>query len=650
MRSSLIRRLLDFCRSNAGSIGVLAGLTLPVLVGVSSLTTELGYGLVVKVENQRMADLAAYSGALAYNSTGSSTSMNAAIGNIAALNGVSSSAVAGTLVSSPSGNGNQAVSVSVATQRLLLLAPVIRSGSTLPVSSASAVEFSPQGSGCITALSGTGTGVTLSGGATVSAPACIVQSNTTVSVPCGTTLTTKAITYNSASAPSQPCGGIVPPSGTSSVKITKTSVTDPLSGNAGVAAAAGRLSSVSALAAPAAPTVPAGTDISFGHSTGSTPSQATSAGCSASLSGSTWTLTCASGGTYKFGIITLAGAITVNFNTTGSGATTYDFTGPIAVGASSTLRFGPGTFDIAQGVTTNTSATVSFGAGTFNIGTASTACSGGRFSICTIGNSTLTFGGPSTFVLQGGMYNSGNSTLTLGSGTTNSFQIGAGSTGDAIYLGSASTTTFADALGGSNVFKVAGNLNVTSGASCLTLSAAAQHDINGNVAAASGTILGAGVYTVNGYVGFGVGGAADGNCSGAAVGVSGSGVTLAISGTSTPASGPCAGTSFCVASGFNHVTLTAPTSGTTANLLLVGPTNAARTGGASFAGGSTTSLSGAMYFPNGPVSMSGGATLGNGAGQCLQIIGSQVSASGGTTSGSTCITGSSSGGTTVLVQ
>ena len=41
-------------------------------------------------------------------------------------------------------------------------------------------------------------------------------------------------------------------------------------------------------------------------------------------------------------------------------------------------------------------------------------------------------------------------------------------------------------------------------------------------------------------------------------------------------------------------------------------------------------------MPNGAVSLSGGAGVGNGAGQCLQLVGSQVTLSGGSTLASAC--------------
>ena len=67
------------------------------------------------------------------------------------------------------------------------------------------------------------------------------------------------------------------------------------------------------------------------------------------------------------------------------------------------------------------------------------------------------------------------------------------------------------------MFQLVGNFNVSSGGgSCMTISAAAQHDIYGNFpASAGGTFLGSGVYTVTGYVGLGApNGGGDVTCNG----------------------------------------------------------------------------------------------------------------------------------------
>ena len=130
------------------------------------------------------------------------------------------------------------------------------------------------------------------------------------------------------------------------------------------------------------------------------------------------------------------------------------------------------------------------------------ACGGKStyYSVCILGGSTLTIGGPSTFNIAAGVYNAG--TLTLGSGSTNSFDIGASSNGDAIYTGGGETTVLADATGASDVFELIGNI-VTGGGSSLTLGKAAQHDINGSLNATGGVNLGSGVYVVSGYVALG---------------------------------------------------------------------------------------------------------------------------------------------------
>ncbi|MDR3507432.1 MAG: pilus assembly protein TadG-related protein [Caulobacteraceae bacterium] len=632
-------------------MSVLSAVVFPVLIGIVALVADFGYALVIKAENQRVADLAAYAGALAYNATTSTTTMNAVVANVVTLNGVASANATASLVTSPTGDGNQAVLVSIATTDPLQLARVLSTTTQLTIGAQAYAELKANTSGCVIALSTSGTGVTLSGGTALTTNNCAVASNATVSAPCGTTITTIAVDYNSSTVPSQPCGGIKPPSGTSAVKILKAITADPLAGASGVTAATARITTVAAEASPSAPTVTTGGDISFAWSASATQAQAVADGCTATFSSPTWTLTCPSGGTYKFGNITIGGGITVNFNTSGTAATTYNFSGSI-YNTGSAMTFGPGTYNIAGGVMTGGGTTTTFGAGTFNIGRGGGACSGaGKYSICNTGTK-LVFGGPSTFKLQGGIYNAGGSILTLGSGTTNSFLIGSSSDGNAFYAGGGSNTIFADATGSSSLFQLIGNFNVASGGgSCVSVSAAAQHDINGYFSTAGGTTLGAGVYTVNGYVALGANGGGDVTCNGVSVGMAGTGVTFVISAVTKPSSGTCSGQAFCLAAGYSNVTLTAPSSGTTAQLLVVGPISSANTAGATFAeGASNTSLSGTFYFPNGPVTLSGGASVGNGAGQCLELVGSQITLTGGTTLASNCIASTSSSSTVKLVQ
>ncbi|MGH6985743.1 MAG: pilus assembly protein TadG-related protein [Caulobacteraceae bacterium] len=634
-------------RTRSGSVSVMAALLMPVVLGMAGLAVDYGNGVLSKVADQRVADLAAFAGAAAYNATGSTTTMAQVAENVAALNGVASNEVAASLVNSPSGDGSQAVQVSISTSSPLYFAQVITPAAQISVGAQAFAELNSNAQGCIIALGGSGAGLTLTSGTSVSADACAVASNATISAPCGASIVTIAVDYANG-APSEPCNGITAPSG-GSLRLLKVTTPDPLAGSLGVATATNRLASVIALSSPAAPSVPAGTSIAFGWSQSTTQSEATAAGCSASFSSSTWTLTCPSGGTYDFGSVTVGGGISVNFNTGGSASTTYDFGGSIDNSGSS-MTFGPGTYNIAGGLITGGGTTTAFAAGTFNIGTSSSSCNGeAKFSICNTGSS-LAFGGPSAFDLTAGIYNAGGSSLSMGSGSTNSYVIGKASDGNAIWLGGGSKTAFADATSG--LFQLVGNLDVASGGgSCLQLPAAPQHDIDGNFATAGGTILGAGVYTVHGYIALGGNGGGDVSCWGSTIGMVGNSVTLVTDGASTPSSGNCKGAAFCVASGYADIALTAPSSGATAQIVAIGPLSSFNSASAIFAEGSgTTSLSGAFYFPNGPVSLSGGATLASQSGQCLELIGSQVSLNGGSAVASKCVSTSIASAGAVLVQ
>ena len=646
----VIRFLTGLARCRGASVTTVAALVLPAMIGMAGLVAEYGHGLLSKVENQRVADLAAYAGALAYNTTSSTIAMTAAADEVAALNNIPAGSVAVTLVTSPSGDGHSAVDVSVATQVPLLLSQIMGSGPTLPVSSTGYAELVAGAPACILALKSGGTGVTLSGGTAVSAPACAVASDNTITVPCGDSITTISAAYDSAAIPSQPCGGIAAPAG-KTLSLVHTLTPDPLAGNSGVTTATGRLTNVAAMAAPSAPTVSAGQDVSFAYSPSATQAQCNSIpGVSCSFSGNTWTLTASGHSSYNFGNITLGGGINLNFSTGGSPSAVYNFSGSIN-NTGTIVAFGPGTYNIAQGLITGGGTTTTFGAGTFDIGQATSACGGGgRYSICN--TSSLTVGGPSTFVLSAGIDNTGGSSLTMGSGSSNSFNIGPGSDGNGIIAGGGSKTVFGDATGAGDLFQMVGNFNVSSGGgSCMTISAASQHDIEGYFATAGGTLLGSGVYTVTGYIGLGANGGGDVSCNGSILGMSGTGVTLVTGGGSTPSSGTCAGQAFCLAAGYNNVSLIAPSSGATAELVAIGPIPTSNTAGASFGEGAVnTNLSGVFYFPNGTISLGGNASVGSSAGQCLELIGSQVTLTGGSTAASTCISGTTSGATVRLIQ
>jgi hypothetical protein len=258
----------------------------------------------------------------------------------------------------------------------------------------------------------------------------------------------------------------------------------------------------------------------------------------------------------------------------------------------------------------------------------------------------MTVAGPSTFILAGGIYNGASSHLTLGSGSSsNSYNIGKAADGNSINGSSSTNVTLGDATGAGDIFQTAGSI-VNSSSNTLVLPAAAQHDIHGSisVASASTETFGAGIYTVTGYVSVGGGGGAST--------LHASGVTLVIGGSTTPSSGTCSGMAFCAASASN-ITLTAPTSGATQDLAVIGPTSTGNTAGALISSAGSSSVSGAFYIPNGAVSVTSASGLGGGTGQCLELIGSQISVSSASAVGSTCTGLGGSGSSTpriTLVQ
>src|SRR6201996_3717204 len=163
-RLSLPRLRLAVLADRRAGIGVIAAIAIPVLLGVASLVGEYGHSLLIKTDDQRIADLAAYAGGLAYTANTTTAAMTSAAQAVAALNGIASSNVAAALVASPTGDGNQSVKVTISTSMPLYLAQILGARTSVPVASAAYAEIKAAGSGCIIALNSGGTGVTLSGG------------------------------------------------------------------------------------------------------------------------------------------------------------------------------------------------------------------------------------------------------------------------------------------------------------------------------------------------------------------------------------------------------------------------------------------------------------------------------------------------------
>ncbi|MGH6876668.1 MAG: hypothetical protein ACREHV_04730, partial [Rhizomicrobium sp.] len=258
-----------FFRDRRGNFTVLSAILITSFAGIAGLVADYGDGLYQRLQDQRVADIAAVAGARVYDETQSPSAVSTAVTNIAAINGVSSGSIAESIVSSPTGDGNEAVEITVRShaQRYFSQLLVGPTASYIPVSAASYAEMKPGGAGCIIALSSSGTGVTVSGGATASAASCAVASNQSVNCHSSTNRVTTQYVYYDASALN--CGSaspytnwIVPPTG-DSLTTTKAYTTDPLAGTSEVLGQTGRLSTVEAIASPSSPTIPSGTALAF---------------------------------------------------------------------------------------------------------------------------------------------------------------------------------------------------------------------------------------------------------------------------------------------------------------------------------------------------------------------------------------------------
>lgn len=150
------RKLL--CDERA-AISVLGAVSLAAVIGISALVTEYGHGLLQRSDNQRVADLAAYGGALAYNkvynATGSvasaTTSGESAATKIAALNGLTGDGITVTpaFVTSPRLDGNTAMQVTVTANLPMYVAEVLLASTTLPVRATSYAEIVPAAPGSV---------------------------------------------------------------------------------------------------------------------------------------------------------------------------------------------------------------------------------------------------------------------------------------------------------------------------------------------------------------------------------------------------------------------------------------------------------------------------------------------------------------------
>lgn len=191
---SIAARMRRFAVDARGAVAVIGALSLTTLVGMGAFAVEISRGYAADTANQRIADMAALAGALAYNVNNNTTQMTATAKAVVAAQGLPASAATVALVTDAA-TSKQLVQVSVTTAVPLALGRVFTSALSYDVTavgSATTTTTTTTASPCIAALSSSPTyGITMSGGTSLSAPGCSINTNAGITVPWGTYISAK---------------------------------------------------------------------------------------------------------------------------------------------------------------------------------------------------------------------------------------------------------------------------------------------------------------------------------------------------------------------------------------------------------------------------------------------------------------------------
>lgn len=350
MPAKVIRFLKRFASDTSGGVAVISAVTLPVLIGISALSLEYGTGLLVRAENQRISDIASYSGASVYMRTSGSTADREAEAtrvarNVAALNGINPDEVEVTFPEDP--EGGILVQADIRTERRLMLARVISDETMLGVTNRAVTRVGDSGSACIIALAQNAQGVVLEGGTTIRADDCGVASNAALRFHegCSTKIiSNETVTYRTEVIRPECVRTPDRINDDGSGRVSSGEVDDPIAEARQAALdAAGALFPL--------PAVSAGTSITFGWWQGdpSTRNGAVAAGCddNPTYSNNKWTITCRNDVT--FSSLRIPGGMSVEFILEGTAV--FSVQGDIDMryqGGSNRLIIGDGSASLAE--------------------------------------------------------------------------------------------------------------------------------------------------------------------------------------------------------------------------------------------------------------------------------------------------------------
>lgn len=191
--AGFLRTLSD---STRGGVALIGALSLTSIVGMGAFAVEATQGYAAKTSNQRIADMAALGGALAYNVNSNASEMTATAKAIAVAQGLPASAAVVALTADVA-TGQQLVEVTVTTSVPLALGKVLSASPSYEVSAIGAATTTTTAAvtpPCIAALNGSPAyGVTLGGGTVLSAAGCAVSANAGVSVTGGARITAQQV-------------------------------------------------------------------------------------------------------------------------------------------------------------------------------------------------------------------------------------------------------------------------------------------------------------------------------------------------------------------------------------------------------------------------------------------------------------------------
>lgn len=655
-----------------GGVSTLVALSLPLVIGGVGLGYDLNRGYDQRLFNQRVADMAALGAALEYRAS-ESADINAAAKSIAIANGLADATVKAELLTDFPNAGDKSVHVTVTHAVPFTLAAVLGfSGSYSVAADAAAIVSSeaPYAAPCFLALSKDSDALQVQGGASIVASDCsvaaagdvtnngtlieasdIISGDGSITLGSGT-LTADSLRY--ANGLDVPAWNTKLPPAKDRHNVT-TALSDPWASNSELQAAIALIGSHAALPTLSDPATPSGSEWNLSWS----PSAAVTPYRTGPYTGEY----VIPKGNYTIGAFIVGGGIKVTFQS-GSNITIAN---GVNIGGGSTVNFGDSNIWVNGGFNSGSNG-VTIGNGTLWIGSGAVTFSGtnkkgngdvtinapvslggGIYLDMGIGNHafrslTLSGGGSSAlgngdFTVLSGVSVGGGSELVVGNGN---IVIGANSAGNAIDLSGSAKLLMGDGL-----FSAIGNI-VTQGGSRIVFGQTANHTIVGNMTIAGAAYFGKGRYTVAGNFTNGTGGTTwpyTSSRTGMTYGSDGSGydmvgfdVSFILSGTLNLAGGA-------------KTKLSAPTSSVTGGAIGGLLVHSDTSSSVNWGGGSNNVFNGVVHVPNASVTMSGGNSTGDsggGSGNCFMLIANKITASGGVTAGSACVSdvdGSTGGGT-----